>query len=299
MPQRYSGYLFILLAAWCWGLLGILSKFLLSGGMHPLEAAFWRSAFGALLFIAHSLFFGSLKIQKRADVGAFLFFGAFSVALFFTSYQYSVQHAGAAVASVLLYTAPAWVAVFSRLFFKEWISPLKVMAIAISLAGAACVSFSDAGASGGVSLAGIAFGLLAGLCYSSHYVFSTIYLERYSAITIYGFGMAVGSLLLLPFVPFSDKTPFDWLVAFSLGFITCYVAYQAYCAGLRRLSPVRTAVLATFEPISAVIMAWVVWDERLSFPGWLGAGLILVAVLLIVMERKTDGVEKSAREASR
>ena len=96
--------------------------------------------------------------------------------------------------------------------------------------------------------------------------------------------MAVGAVVLLPLVPFAAKTPMDWLVAFLLGLVCSYVAYLAYCAGLRRLSPVRTVVMATLEPIFAVIMAWIVWDERFSFFGWVGAGLILAAVLLVVAE---------------
>ncbi len=285
MIQRHSGYLFVLLAAWSWGLLGILSKFLLVGGLHPLETAFWRAAFGAALFGVHSLAVGTLRIQRKADAGAFVLFGIFCIAGFFVAYQYSVRHSGAAVTSVLLYTAPAWVAVFSRLVFKEPVTPLKVAAIATALAGTAFVSFSGGGQAEVVAPLGVLCGLLAGLAYSFHYIFSKIYLARYSAATIYCLSMAVGAVVLLPLVPFAAKTPMDWLVAFLLGLVCSYVAYLAYCAGLRRLSPVRTVVLATLEPIFAVIMAWIVWDERFTLFGWIGAGLILAAVLLIVAER--------------
>ena len=96
--------------------------------------------------------------------------------------------------------------------------------------------------------------------------------------------LGAGAVVLLPLVPFAAKTPMDWLVAVLLGLVCSYVAYLAYCAGLRRLSPVRTVVMATLEPIFAVIMAWIVWDERFSFFGWVGAGLILAAVLLVVAE---------------
>ena len=285
MIKRNSGYLFVLLAAWSWGLIGILSKFLLVGGLHPLETAFWRAAFGAVLFGAHAFAVGALRIQRKADAGAFALFGIFCIAGFFAAYQYSVRHSGAAVASVLLYTAPAWVAIFSRVIFKEPITSLKVVAIATALAGAAFVSFSGGGQAEAVAPLGVLCGLLAGLAYSFHYIFSKIYLTRYSAATIYCLSMTVGAVVLLPLVPFVAKTPLDWLVAFLLGLVCSYVAYLAYCAGLRRLSPVRTVVLATLEPIFAVIMAWIVWDERFTLFGWIGAGLILAAVLLIVAER--------------
>ena len=41
---------------------------------------------------------------------------------------------GAALASVLLYTAPAWVVVLARIFFKEALTPVKLGALVLTQA---------------------------------------------------------------------------------------------------------------------------------------------------------------------
>ena len=75
-------------------------------------------------------------------------------------------------------------------------------------------SHGEGGQAEAVAPLGVLCGLLAGLAYSFHYIFSKIYLTRYSAATIYCLSMAVGAVVLLPLVPFAAKTPMDWLAAF-------------------------------------------------------------------------------------
>lgn len=299
--QAYLGYLFIFLAAACWALIGPVARFSLNADMTPLDVAFWRALFGGLFFLLHALVSrDSLQPHDRADALTFLLFGAFSIGGLFGSYLYAVQTGGAALASVLLYTAPAWVAVLSRIFLGERISAVKIGAIALSLGGVFCISFSSlapdpgrAGISGllpglgGNALFGILFGLLAGFLYSTHYIVTTQQMKRYSPHVLYAYALLTGALALLPFVEwnFSRITLTDWGVFFFLGFISTYCAYQAYCAGLARLVPTRAAVLATLEPVLATAAAWWLWDERLAPAGWFGATLILTAVLILVLNK--------------
>ena len=92
--------------------------------------------------------------------------------IFFASLQYSIRLSGGATAVILLYTAPVWVALFARLFFREHISRRKWLAM------------------------GIAWGLLAGLCYASHYPFYRWWQARYSTASIYAL-MLLGGLAAL------------------------------------------------------------------------------------------------------
>jgi drug/metabolite transporter (DMT)-like permease len=48
--ETLRGYLFIVLAAFCWGGIGPVSRYAFSHGMAPLEVAFWRALFGWVVF---------------------------------------------------------------------------------------------------------------------------------------------------------------------------------------------------------------------------------------------------------
>jgi len=48
------------------------------------------------------------------------------------------------------------------------------------------------------------------------------------------------------------------------------------------------AVVLAAEPAFGVATAWVVLGERLTTPGWLGAGLIVVAIYVVVTQQRDD-----------
>ena len=51
----YLGFVFILLTAVFWGIVGVLARFLLASCMGPEEIAFWRSVLACMLFGAAAI----------------------------------------------------------------------------------------------------------------------------------------------------------------------------------------------------------------------------------------------------
>ncbi|WP_298031651.1 EamA family transporter [uncultured Desulfovibrio sp.] len=287
--DRLNGYVCILLAAFFWSLIGVISKICMNAGVSPLETAFWRAAFGGILFLLHAAMHrGRLFIRAR-DAGIFLLFGAWSVGVFFGATQYAIKLSGAAMSVVLLYTAPVWVAVFSRLLFRERISPRKLSAIGVALTGTTLVCFSGGSLPGQTSVPGIVCGMLTGICYASHYPFYRWWQSRYATATIYGFMLAGGVLTLWFCVPVSlDHDPRIWFWLAALGVTTTFFAYACYGQGLKRISLVRAAVTCHLEPVLSTLWVWLFWQENFSRAGWLGSGLVLAAVLLLTTDKNRD-----------
>ena len=279
------GYAYVLLAATFWGMIGPLARLAFQEGLEPLEVAFWRALLGAALFAIHVSFSGHWRVRGN-DLPAFILFGLICVGVFYGAFQKTVDLGGASVAAVLLYTAPAWVALLARMFLGEELGWLKLVALGLTLLGVLGVSFGPDGLAtiqhGTWNQAAIGYGLLSGLTYALYYIFGKRYLGSYSGATVMFFALPVGALVLYPFVDFQEKTILAWLALFALALISTYGAFLAYCAGLRRLEATRASVVATFEPVVAAAVAYVWWDERLGMYGFLGATLIIFAVLLMV-----------------
>ncbi|MDR2891888.1 MAG: EamA family transporter [Deltaproteobacteria bacterium] len=288
MPSSEStraGYMFVLLAAIIWSSIGILSRLPISHGITPLEIGFWRAAIGGTLFIIHALATAQHRI-KPADALRMTLFGLACVGLFFPIYALSVQKGGAAQAAVLLYTAPFWVVVAARIFFKESLTIAKLAALVIAAAGVALLCLSGGGIPQDSDIEGVLYGLASGLLFSGHFLFSKVNLERFSAVTIYMYGLCTGALFMLPLVDFQPKGTDDWVCLFGIGAICTYLGYVIYCAGLRRLDAGKTAILCNLEPVLATIMAVLIWDEMFSLLGWLGASMVLVAVFLVILDKQ-------------
>ncbi len=235
--QQLRGYLFILAAAFLWACIGPAAKIAFSQGLTPLEVAFWRAVTGWFFFFCHGLVINKLGIQ-RADLGVVIVFALLCVTAFYSSYQLAVDFGGAARAAVLLYTAPAWVAVMAALFLKEKIGPGGIAGILLSMAGVGLISLSGKGPAGDDhSLAGVLFGLAAGLTYALYYIFGKLLFARYHPVTILMWILILGAAALAPFTSFSVPTAVSWMVVLFLGFFSTYLAYFFYAQGLMRLNP--------------------------------------------------------------
>ncbi|WP_028571888.1 DMT family transporter [Desulfonatronum lacustre] len=279
------GYAYVLLAATLWGMIGPLALLAFQQGLEPLEVAFWRATLGALLFMVHVSIRGQWRVQ-RADLPAFFFFGLVCVGVFYGAFQKTVDLGGASVAAVLLYTAPAWVALLAWIFLGETLGRLKILAVGITLLGVLGVSLGPDGLTalreGLWNPAAVGYGLLSGLTYALYYIFGKRYLSKYSAASVMVVALPIGALALYPFVDFHEKTLVAWIALAVLALVSTYGAFLAYCAGLRRLEATRASVVATFEPVVAALVAYAWWGERLGYLGILGAMLIIFAVLIMV-----------------
>lgn len=291
--QGYAtgGYALVALAAVLWALLGVFSKRLLDAGVGATEIAFYRAALGGLLFVVHAAMTRQLRLQRRSDLWAFAAFALVGVTLFFTALNLAIEAGGVSLAFILLYTAPAFVAVLAAIFLGERLRPVNVMLIAAAILGVVLVARSGGGGIE-VGAAAIVWGLVAGLSYSSYYLFGKWVLRRYRPAAIYAIVLPVGALGLLPFVPFDAvrlATPSMWLDIALMAGLSTYLAYLVYYLGLRRVQASRAVLVATIEPVVAAVLAAALFGERLGVWGIVGALVVLgAAVLTSVLPREMN-----------
>ncbi|HEX7980223.1 MAG TPA: DMT family transporter [Gemmatimonadaceae bacterium] len=293
------GYAFIIAAALLWATIGPAARFALRAGITPLEISFWRAAIGGLLFALHAAARGRLRLAK-SDLPAVGGFALLGVTIFYWAYFRAVELGGAALAAILLYTAPAWVALAATLWLGERLTARKASAVALTLAGIALVAFgSGSGVSTGTATTrvyAITWGLIAGLAYAAYYLFGKRYFARYDASTLFAYALPVGAVLLLPGVTFGPKSAQDWLVLCFLAVVPTYAAYSLYSFGLARVEATRAATVATIEPVAAAALAYLVWGEALRPLGYVGAALVLAGVLVVATERLTRVVVEPPHE---
>lgn len=291
--SKSLGYAYLIAAALLWGTIGPAARFALRAGIEPLEIGFWRAAIAGLLFGLHAAVRGKLRIARR-DLPAVGGFALLGVTIFFWSYFRAVELGGAALAAILLYTAPAWVALAAALWLGERLTARKALAVALTLAGIALVALgsgtgvTNSAGDAAARVSALAWGLLAGLAYAAYYLFGKRYFARYEASTLFAYALPVGAALLLPAVAFAPKSAVEWLVLLFLGVVPTYGAYLLYGAGLARVEATRAATVATLEPVAAAALAYLVWGEALRGLGYVGAALVLAGVLLVATEREAQ-----------
>jgi DME family drug/metabolite transporter len=159
----------------------------------------------------------------------------------------------------------------------------------MGVGGVAAVALGQGnGEAVGIPAAALGWGLLAGFLYGVYYIFGKRYLRSYETPTLFLYALPVGMLGLAPFIRFEIPEPQALLAVIFLALVSTFAAYSLNYAGLKRLESSRAATVATIEPVIAGAVAWVWWGETFTLWGYLGSGLILLGVLLLVTSSPTD-----------
>jgi drug/metabolite transporter, DME family len=281
-PSAATGYLLVLIAALLWSLIGVFSRTVLDAGLDPLEIAFWRATIAGGAFALHAVLAGRWRLRPRAaggvpDLLALAAFALVGVTLFYAALNLAIDAGGISLAFVLLYTAPAFVALLAWPLLGEPLGRRKLALVALAMAGVALVA--RAGGAGGVVVSGasIGWGLTSGAAYASYYLFGKWVLHRYAPVTVFAWVLPMGAIGLLPWVTFAPKPPAVWAWLLVLALVSTYLAYLVYYTGLRRTEASRAVLVATVEPVAAAGLAAAAFGERLGPLGWTGAALVLAA----------------------
>ena len=277
------------MAAALWSLITPISRLLFAMDCTPLETSFWRTGLGGICFCICALWRGELKVPVRDGLLMIVFGGLLGIVLF-GSFQYAISFCGGATAVVLLYTAPAWVAVLSRFFFNEAISYTKLTAIGIALGGVIMVSMAGGSMSGEISVIGVACGLLSGFSYACFFPFTYHFCRKYSSVTLYTYAFLSTTVLLIPFTCSDlslDRPAMFWALLGAMGIFTNFLAYITLALSLRYISQVQSAVIGNVEPILGCFWVWLLFNENFSAIGWAGCLFIMAAVFILTLEKKS------------
>ena len=196
-----------------------------------------------------------------------------------------MKYGGAAFAAVLLYTAPAWVIASSLFIYKEKLTNTKILAVVLVITGVFLI-FKTGGNSNSTRTLGIIAvlsGLTSGFCYSLYYTIGKYFSSKYSSANLFMYVLPVGALGILPFVDFIHKTPIAWAALISAALVSTYIANHCYYLGLKNLEAGKASIVATLEPVVAAIAAYSFLGEHFTIFGYVGAVMIVTAVILTII----------------
>jgi drug/metabolite transporter (DMT)-like permease len=244
-----------------------------------------RFALAALLFWTLLAARGGLREIRalaRRDVGMGLALGACGYALQAGCYFAALQRIEASLLSLLLYTFPAMVAAAAVALGRERLDRRRLIALALASGGLVLVV---AGAGTGVlDPLGAGLALAAAVVYSTYILVSDGAVARVAPMalsTLVCSGAAVtltiGSAVLGELRP-GDLSAAGWGWLGCLAAVSTVGAISMFFAGLARVGPTTASILATVEPVVTVVLAFVVFGERLGGVQLVGGALVLAAV---------------------
>lgn len=303
--EKKKGYLMVLTAGIMWGTIGLFTTELSRYGLSSSLIAFLRLASGTLLLGVVMLITRGKSIFRMDLRGLFwcALLGVFAEALFNISYTCAVTEAGMAVGAVLLYTAPIFVSVMSRLFFRETITKNKLAALGLNVVGCALAVTGGSLAGLQIPVMGLVTGLAAGFFYGTFTIISTAALKDYEPLTVLFYGMLIGAGILgavsRPWQILPHILDLKVLaVVAGYGLIPTCAAYALYMVGLsKELETSRVPVICSVEIVAAALIGTMILSQEISLGKLAGIFLILLSIVMMntrVRKPKSMGIPLSA-----
>ena len=288
-------------------------------GMGWLQLVTWRFLIGASLawlWIAVSAHRrSSLRRLRRRQVIVTVTLGVLFTGNSGTYYA-ALETVPAALAGVLVYTYPVIVAVLSIRFATRLPGRRPWAAVALALCGVVLalggIDLSSSPPIGGIAL------VMASSVIFAIWILASARLsgERRDRLAdeVDASGGSVGEAAVMTAIMITSSAatfslasmasggsvnPMDvpadaWPAVLAIGFLASFLAIQAFYAGARRIGAAQAALLSTIEPLTIVALAWVVLGQHLEPIQVVGAGLIVLSVILAQTGPRPRGAPEPA-----
>ena len=287
--SKRLGYMYVILGAACWGLIGVFNRLLGEVGVSVWNRVTIRNFLSLVLMtVVFALFKRSVFRIKLRHLPIFIGAGLFSVLGLAVTYFNCQMHCSLAVAGILLYLAPSFVVLMSALFWKAPITKRKVMALVVSFLGCVLVSGIMSG-SLTVSVTGLLLGIGAGFCYATYTIFAHYGLEHYDSLTMIYWTFVFAGLGSLAFLNWGELAPAlsmgtTWIGIAGLVVIATVLPYLFYTKGLEVVESGKASIIANVEPVVAALTGVVFFHEVLNVWTVLGIVCVLCGVVLLAKE---------------
>ncbi|MFC0322532.1 DMT family transporter [Gallibacterium melopsittaci] len=283
--QFAKGLMFGCIAAFFYGLNPLFTLPLYQLGLTPDAVLFYR--FGVASILLAIIMYQqkiSFKLNKKEFLTLLLvgIIFAFSSLTLFISYQ--LIEAG--IASTILFIYPLLVAVIMVLFFHERLNLLTMLAITLVILGVSLLYQNDNGTN--LNPFGVLLVFISALTYAIYIIaVERSPLHNIPVLKLTFYGLFFGSLVFFIRLDFGTALPIDFsptllVNVLGLSVFTTIFSLVLMNHSIQMIGPTTASIIGALEPITALLVGVVIFNEQMTARIFLGIVLILSAIILTV-----------------
>lgn len=284
-PRRERALAFIALLAGG-AAIGFSPIFVRLADVGPMQSAFWRVALAVPFLTVWAGW--SLRRERANGAPRMSFAPVFAAGALFAGdlafWHLSIVYTTVANATLLSNFAPVFVTLGGWLVFGQRVTRLFLVALAVSLAGAALLVGSNIGAAE-TRLTGDAFGAVTAVFYGAYML--AIWRSRGSGGTaaVMALSSAVSALLLLPLAlgwggAVLAQSPRGWLILLALAVIPQVLGQSLIAYAMAHLPASLSALSLLVQPVCAALYAWLILGEGMGAMQIAGGAIVLAGIYL-------------------
>jgi drug/metabolite transporter (DMT)-like permease len=252
----------------------------------PIITAFYR----IFLSLPFFLFFSSTKLIEKINFNVFknhfalIFISGLFFALDLICWHWSIKLTTVSKATFLSNLAPIVVIMYALFFLKEKFSKFFVIAVLLSLSGMFLL-LGESFQFNKTQFLGDLLGVLTALWYGSYIVTISQLRKKFNSTTIMFLSGSVSSaLVLIAALLFEQnlipQSVFTITVLFLLGFICQFMGQTFITYSLAYLPASLSSLSLLIQPVTATILAYLFFEEKLTLIQFMGSILILIGIYI-------------------
>ena len=286
-------YLLSVLAIVLWGMSYIWSDRLIALGVPISYFVPLRIFVAGIILLLFNILTKNFRLIARKDIWKFLLLSLFEPLIYFFCETYGIKETGSpTISAMIIASVPIFSVGAGFLFFKERISVINALGIAVTLGGICLVLLKQGGDEGVPQnfILGVVLLMIAVFSEVGHASLTKLLADGYKPQVIVMYQFLIGTVYFLPFFLTRGIENFDarlvsWEVLepiLCLAVLCSSLAFSLWAMAIKKLGVGKSSVFLAMMCVATALVAEVIGREHLSLFQWLG---VFIAVLGIVLSQ--------------
>lgn len=277
-----------LLFAVLWASASVAGKFGLRS-VEPLVLFTIRFLGAGILLLSYTFVSEKSRWPRKDEWKKLTIFGAFNTTLYLGIFVIALQHTSPGITTLAVALNPLFISVMTAIWMKRRVSGFEWLSVTIGLAGVFVASYPLLVNSEAKPI-GLFLLILSMAAYSAGAVYYANVTWKLSRISINGWQVFIGGLLLVPFTLLfhARENNYDqtfWLALLWLIIPVSIGAVQLWLQ-LLKADAVKASLWLYLCPIFGFVYAAFLFNEKISVYTVIGTGLVLAALYLGQSEQR-------------
>ncbi len=291
--KQLMGIPLVLLAGCLWGLSGVLGQLLFQstdisiGYVSTIRMLVSGVGILSICIIKKDSSMFAIWKNKNAMIRLFFFAIAGVMSVQYTYFS-AIAASNAATGTVLQYTYPILMLLYTALYMKKMPSIQEIFAIISAFLGIVLISTHGNLHTLSISKAALAWGLSSAVAFVIYTVSPQKLHNHYSIFAVTGWGFLLAGILMCiitkSYAVHVSFTPYSVLLVAAIAIFGTLIPFLIYGFGVRLLGNVKASLFATVEPVVSAILAFFLANVTFTKIDILGFVCILGAIQVVAMQ---------------
>ncbi len=289
-----SGVVLAILGIVLFSAKAILVKLAYQYNVTSIHLLLFRMLFSAPIYLLIAFYVKPLNPSaiKKVDYVWIVFFGF--IGYYLASYFdfVGLQYIKAGLERIILFVYPTLVLLISRIFLKTSITLKQLIAILITYIGVIITFWGEVQFEGEYVLWGGFLIFLSALTYASYLVGSGWLIPKFGAVAFTAYAMLVSTVCIVLHYLIVDRTDFlvysteVHILGLLMAIFSTVIPSFLVSFAIKKMGASNFSILGSIGPISTIILAYLVLDEKLTIIQLVGTVVVIIGVGVISMKKK-------------